>query len=141
MIYIKVVNGLPVEWASELSSEQHRDPAWQNRWDWKDFETVERLALYMTAATGKTYLPADRSASVSPRYDVIEAPKVGDPVSYGFNGDYYPCGYITRITKGWRVYTSEGKTFNRRKNSAGWTMVGGTWGMVAGHIDERNPHF
>lgn len=141
MIYIKVVNGLPVEWAGALSPEQHRDPAWQNRWDWKDYETVERLALYMTAATGKTYLPADRTESTSPRYDVILAPKVGDLVSYGFNGDYYPCGKITRITKGWRVYTDSGKTFNRVKNSGGWRMVGGTWGMVAGHIDERNPHY
>lgn len=140
MFYIQVVNDLPVAIAEELTSEQHRDKTWQNRWDWKDMETVERLARYVTAMKGKPYLAADRGTSTSPRYDVIEAPCVGDPVSYGFNGDYYPCGTITKITKGWRVTTSEGKVFNRRKDSSSWRMVGGTWGMVAGHIDERNPH-
>ena len=140
MRYIKVRNGLPLEIATELTPEQHRDPEWQNRWDWKDFATVQSLAKYVTAMTGKTYLPTDAGDSVSPRYDVVEAPCVGDPISYGFNGDYYPCGTIVKITKGWRITSSTGKVFNRRKESAGWRMVGGTWGMCAGHIDERNPH-
>jgi hypothetical protein len=141
MIFVKVENGLPVKVAEKLTSEQHQDPTWQSRWDWKDFETVSRLSKYITAMTGKIYLPTDATESTAPRYDIIEAPAVGDPVSYGFNGDYYPCGYITKITKGWRVTTSEGKVFNRRPNGRSWRMVGGTWGMVAGHISEQNPHF
>jgi hypothetical protein len=141
MIFLKVVNGLPTEVAHVLTSEQHQDPTWQSRWDWKDYATVETLAKYVTAMTGKTHLPTDAGGSTSPRYDIIEAPQVGDLVSYGFNGDYYPCGEIEKITKGWRITTSTGKVFNRRKNTAGWRMVGGTWGMCAGHIDECNPHF
>jgi hypothetical protein len=140
MLFVKVVNDLPVEVAKQLTTEQHGDRAWQSRWDWKDFATVERLAKYVTAMTGKTYLPTDASASTSPRYDIIEAPMVGDEVSYGFNGDYYPCGKITRITKGWRVTTDSGKVFNRVRDTGGWRMVGGTWWMVDGVVDERNPH-
>lgn len=141
MIFVKVENGLPVEVATQLTAQQHSDKAWQSRWDWLDFATVEKLARYVTAMTGRDYLPTDATEAVAPRYGIVPAPKVGDPVSYGFNGDYYPCGHITKITKGWRVTTSEGKVFNRRKNTSGWRMVGGTWGMVAGHIYEQNPHF
>lgn len=141
MIYIKVQNGRPVEVATSITNEQHRDPQWESRWDWKDMDTVESLARYLTAMTGEIYLAADRGPAVAPRYDVIHAPKIGDPISYGFNGDYYPCGTVVKITKGWRITSSTGKVFNRRKESGGWTMVGGTWGMVAGHVEERNPHF
>ncbi|MBT9138102.1 MAG: hypothetical protein DDT31_00649 [Syntrophomonadaceae bacterium] len=140
MIYIRVVNELPVEWTSNFSPEQHKGSQWQSRRDWQDYATVERFAQYLTAATGKTYLPADYTENVSPRYDIIEAPKVGDLVSYGFNGDYYPCGAITKITKGWRVTTSGGKKFNRFKQTGNWLAIGGTWSMVSGHINERNPH-
>lgn len=140
-MFIKVENGRPVKVSASLPLKDLRDRTWQDRWQWKDFATVEKLARYVTAMTGRDHLPVDRGSSTAPRFDVIEAPRVGDPVSYGFNGDYYPCGYITKITKGWRVTTSEGKVFNRRNFGAGWVMVGGTWGMVAGHINERNPHF
>lgn len=140
MLYVKVVNGLPVEITKELTEANRGDKSWQNRWDWKSSDEVQRLASYITAMTGRTHLPS-HTPGTSPSYDVIEAPMVGDPVSYGFNGDYYPCGTIVKITKGWRVTTSTGKVFNRFKKTAGWRMVGGTWGMVAGHHDERNPHF
>ena len=141
MVYVKLsTSRLPLEVKTELTSEEHADTSWENSWDWKSFEEVQRLASYLTAMTGKTYLAVDRLHGVSPRFDVIEAPKVGDPVSYSFNGDSYPCGVITKITKGWRVTTSEGAVFNRFKATAGWRRVGGTWWMISGHHYEQNPH-
>lgn len=134
--------GLPLEVKTgSLNEFEYRDPAWQSRWDWKDFATVETLARYITAMTGKVHLPIDSGPAVSPRYDVIEAPCVGDEVSYGFNGDYYPDGTITKITKGWTITTSGGHTYRRKGNTSRWSQPGGTWGLVSGHIYEQNPHF
>lgn len=143
MLYIKFNGGL----ICQISKEYPKAGPWgkENGWlsvrDAESFEEACTWAKYMTAMSGTTYLGYDNGDSVSPRYGVIEAPKVGDPVSYTFNGDSYPCGYITRITNGWRVYTDSGKTFNRWRNGSGWRMVGGTWWMVGGHVSERNPHF
>ena len=110
--------------------------------NFKSYEEVDALAKKLTAMTGVVYLGYDNSEYSSPRYGVMEAPKVGDKVSCAFNGDYYPAGEIVKITKGWRVTTSDGTVFNRyKKIRAGWVQVGGTWSMVAGHIDERNPSF
>jgi len=151
MLYILFKNKLPVHVTTEspyTGTPKLKEFAGlgeydsvQSRWDWKSLEEVEGLALRLTAMTGKTYLGTDSGPGVSPRFEVIEAPKVGDPVSQGFNGDYYPCGEITKITKGWRITTSTGKVFNRRKNSGSWKMVNGHSSMVAGHISEQNPHF
>lgn len=142
MLYVKIgENGLPTDIKPSLNDFEYRDKSWQNRWDWKDFAEVSRLALYLTAMTGKTYLPVDHTESVSPRFDIISAPVIGDKVSRGFNGDYYPSGEITKITKGWRVTTSTGRRFSRVKDTAAWREVGRGFYMVAGHIDERNPHF
>jgi hypothetical protein len=143
MFYIKFNGGLPADISPDLPKGAPRGSknGWVTSRDAETFEQASTWSKYLTAMTGKTYLSYDQGPSHYPRYGVIEAPAVDDPVSYGFNGDYYPCGTITRITKGWRVTTSEGKVFNRYKETAGWKMVGGTWGMVAGHVDERNPHF
>jgi hypothetical protein len=143
MLFVKMSpTGLPLEVRyTYLNEFEQRDPAWQNRWDWKDYATVERLARYITAMTGKTHLPVDNTAAVSPRYDVMVAPAVGDEVSYGFNGDYYPDGTITKITKGWMITTSGGHTYRRKGNTSDWRQPGGTWGLVSGHHYEQNPHF
>lgn len=137
MLYVKFKGTLPVE----VSTEHQHGEGWQNRWDWKDFATVEGIARYLTAMTGQTYLPTDSGGGCSPRFDVIKAPAIGDDVSYSFNGDTSPCGMITKITKTWQITTSTGKKFRRRGNAPGFTMEGGTWSMVAGHISERNPSF
>ena len=110
-------------------------------WDFKSFAEVEALAAELTSLTGKTYLPSDAGPSVSPRYDVFQPPAVGDKVSYAFNGDYYPDGEIVRVTPSLRVITSTGSKYNRRKLTAGWVKVGGTWSLVQGHIDRRNQEF
>lgn len=109
-------------------------------WEFKSFEEVDALAKQFSTAE-KTYLGFDQGESCSPRFGLFEAPNVGDEVSYAFNGDYYPCGTIVKITKGWRITTSEGKVFNRRKQMPGWLMVGGTWRLVHGHVSKLNPEF
>lgn len=134
--------GLPLEVRDSYPNEfEYRDPAWQNCWDWTSFEEVERLALYVTAMIGKTHLAVDNTNAVSPRYDVMVAPKVGDHVSYGFNGDFYPDGEITKITKGWMIITSGGNTYRRKGKRASWLQPGGTWSLVQGWISQQSTPF
>lgn len=140
-MYVKLLNGRPVEVAETLTAEQHQDRTWTARWDWKTFEMVQTIASYATAMTGTSYLPIDNGTSVSPRYDIMKCPKVGDKVSYGFNGDYYPDGEIVKISPKLMITTSTGNTYRRRGSTSSWTQPGGTWGLVAGHVDERNPSF
>ena len=113
----------------------------ESRWDWKSMEYVEGLAMRITAFTGKSFIAVDNGECVSPRYDIMELPKVGDEVSYGFNGDYYPDGKIVSITKKFMIKTSTGNTYRRRRQSGAWLQPGGTWGLCQGHISEQNPHF
>lgn len=106
------------------------------------FDEATRLANEATEATGAPFLPCDHGSNRHPRYAVISAPRMGDPVSYAFNGDYYPCGHITKMSSSfYRIQTSTGDVFYRSKHTAAWKMKGGTWWMVAGHHDKRNPHF
>lgn len=112
-----------------------------NRNDFCSLAHAELVALQATALTGRLHIATDAGAYVSPRYDVIEAPKVGEPVSQGFNGDYYPAGVITKVSKSLRrIETSEGLVFFRRGSSATW-LNGRTWSMVSGHVSARNPSF
>ena len=83
--------------------------------------------------------------------------QVGDDVSYGFNGDWYPAGKVARITKkylttdrGQRFYLKE---FNSRIYDAATfdyvdvlkeyfvSLGSGTWTLVKGIKQEQNPHF
>lgn len=116
----------------------------------KSMGEAEAVAEKLTKITGERWIAFDNGDGLQ-RYGVMELPKVGDDVSYGFNGDYYPAGKITRITPSLRIYVSdEAKpdahprkhlVFFRRKQTSGWVMKGGTWGLVKGIHDERNPHF
>ena len=67
---------------------------WVSRWDWSTFEAAHEVAEAASIFEGVEYIAIDRGAYTSPRFDVIRAPQVLDPVSYSFNGDSYPCGYI-----------------------------------------------
>lgn len=72
---------------------------------------------------------------------VAKLPQVGEPVSEAFNGDYYPRGVIVKVSKtGAKVTTSTGHVFTRsRKRPSVW--ANGSFSMVPGHHDKRNPHF
>lgn len=147
MLYVKSNGGLPCAISEEYPGHANENVKWgtENGWstrnDWKTFDEVLKLSKYLTAMTGDPYLPVDNSASVSPRYDVVKAPKVGDKVSYGFNGDYTPDGEVVKISKTYQVTTSTGRVYRRRGNSGSWLQSGGTWGLTQGHIFERNPSF
>jgi hypothetical protein len=84
--------------------------------------------------------------------------KVGDEVSYGFNGDWYPDGTVVRITKsGKYLYTSTGNKYikyvfkkwtklDEDHNygdvmTEGYQTPGGTWTLAKGVYNERNPSF
>jgi hypothetical protein len=92
---------------------------------------------------GYSYLATDAGPHCYPRFDVVKAPEVGAAVSYGFNGDYRPDGVIIRVsgTDSRIVTTSTGTRYYRRKLSGTWLQAGGTWALVAGIVDERNPSF
>lgn len=113
----------------------------ESRWDWESFERVQGVAAFVTALSGRDYVGTDEGECVLPRFDVVQVPKVGDKVSYTFNGDYYPCGTVERVTKNLMVVTSTGHRFNRRKNTGSWVMPGGTWSLVSGHYTDKNESF
>lgn len=109
----------------------------ESRWDWRTFEAAKEVA----AALGPDYIATDSGPCVSPRYDVIKLPKVGDKVSYAFNGDYYPCGEIVSVSDSKKlIVTSEGQKFYRRGQSGVWKYKQ-TWSLVQGHISRLNPEF
>jgi len=110
-------------------------------WNITSFEHAAEIAAAETAATGKLHIACDHGAHCSPRYYTAEVPFMGDAVSYAFNGDYYPCGFVASISKTLKkITTTEGQTFYRRRNTGSWVMSG-TWSLVGGHIERQNPHF
>lgn len=141
MLYVKITNDRAVSAQTEFPGEERNALTFETRNDWKTFERAKEVAAQLTEATGKLYIATDASASTSPRYDVIAAPVLGSPVSKAFNGDYYPEGEITKISPSLkRIETSTGAVFFRRRESGAW-IEGGTWSMVSGHVDKRNPSF
>jgi hypothetical protein len=68
-------------------------------------------------------------------------PAINDQVSFAFNGDYYPCGVIAKISKNHKIITtSDGQKFYRQGEDNKWKMHK-TWSLVKGHIERQNPHF
>jgi hypothetical protein len=153
MLYIRLKNGKAVETSGEYprnagvegwarnKNGTFKKNGWLNRNDIESFEIAKRLAEELTESTGYVFLPADKGPNVSPQFDVIAAPCVGDEVSRGFNGDYYPCGKIVKITPTWQITTSDGTKFRRVGDTASWRQTGRGFWMVGGVHDERNPHF
>lgn len=112
------------------------------RHDWKNFDAARDFAGDVSKATGEAWLAVDEGEYTSPRYDVIPGWKVGEPVSYGFNGDSYPDGTITQISESHRIITtSSGKRYFRHKLTRAWKKTGGTWTLMHGHHNDRNPSF
>ena len=136
MLYFKLERGVVTSVHKEYTPENT-----VNRWDFECFEQAMLIAIQAESTTGKEYLPVDNGEWVSPRYDVIEAPCVGDKVSSGFNGDYYPEGEIVKISKNFKIITtSTGKKFYRKGLTDRWRW-GRIWTLVAGHHDRKNPSF
>lgn len=109
-----------------------------SRWDYTGLDHVTQLAQELTEATNETFIPTDAGAHTSPRYDVIKAPKVGDEVSYSFNGDTYPCGTIVSISKTLKkITTSDGKDFYRKGQTGRW-LYSNMWTLVNGHKSTYN---
>lgn len=121
---------------------------WINRNDISDhpapFLFAQQIADGASKLAGRAFLATDAGDHVSPRYDVIEAPKVGDDVSRAFNGDYYPVGKIVAIHKNYRRIVVDGDRgrliFSRRKESGAWVNKG-MWSLVPGVINRLNPEF
>lgn len=141
------------QWLYDADKCQRKDGGWTSR---VDFETLEFAELIAREATDNArrasisgnyqlYIAIDSGPGVSPRYDVIAAPMVGDQVSRGFNGDYYPAGRITHVTPSLRVITTKEESgarykFYRRGQTGRWVQAGGTWSLVPGVHNERDPH-
>lgn len=146
MYYVKIFNQKAVEATTESQSTYQRRPApdgsfYETRSDWPTFSRVEEVAAQLTESLKATWIATDAGPHTYPRYDVIRPPRVGDAVSYSFNGDTYPCGTITSISKSLKVIkTTEGRTFYRRRLTGSWISKG-TWFLVGGHHYEQNPSF
>lgn len=111
-------------------------------WKLNSFDEAEALALAEQAKHPELVVLAyDHGENVTPRFGITEAPKVGDDVSYGFNGDYYPAGKVEQIGKDYKRIKAGGEWYYRRKLAPRWVKAGGTWGLIKGIRDERNPCF
>ena len=113
--------------------------------DLKSYAEAEVIAHQITVLTGETYIAFDDGPGTSHQFGCMPLLKIGEDVSYGFNGDYYPCGKIVRITPSLRIIAEKAdgskSVFNRRKQSSRWVKVGGTWSLVKGIHNDRNESF
>lgn len=156
MLYVLVSDGKALRAATEATLEAELGEGWlrlalaagwQSRSDWdaRGWEWVEEAAQQLTDATGVLYLSVDNGPGCYPRYDVVEAPKVGDRVSRSFNGDSYPAGEVVSVSRSpqCRLVVSRDVTgheyrFHRRRSTGAW-IERGTWSMVEGHVSKWNP--
>jgi hypothetical protein len=144
MIFVQIKNGLPLKVRYSYPNEfEQLEGGWQSRIDWDSYEKVCGIARYITAMTGVDYVGTDSGGKSSPRFDIIAIPKIGDRVSYAFNGDSYPDGEVTCVS-GTRltVLTSTGNVYRRKKLTGKWFLTGGSpWSLVHGHVEKQNPEF
>lgn len=141
MLFVQIINGKAVKAQTEFPEDRTN---FQNRHDWKTFERAMIVAqrLNDNSSIPTPYLAIDNGGNVSPRYDVIERPQIGDKVSYAFNGDYYPDGKIVNISASLRIVTTDtGSKYYRRGQTGRWVKSGGTWSLVQGHRNDKNPSF
>lgn len=132
--------------ADEQDRAMHLILPIETRNDWKNLEAAQHVANALNLIEGEQlYIATDAGPHVSPRYDVLKLPKIGDKVSYAFNGDSYPCGEILsispslkRITAGERDGVT--KVFYRVRQTGCWRNAG-TWSLVPGHVYKQNPSF
>jgi hypothetical protein len=142
--YFRIVNDTVSSISGDLTDEQHRDPSWISRHDITSFEHATQIATQANAmlGAGTVLIPIDSGEGCWPRYDVVQAPKVGEEISRALNGDYYPDGEIVKISgKDHRIVTtSTGRKYYRRHQSSVW-IADKHYSMVRGHISRLNPEF
>ncbi len=136
MTQIQIVDGKAVGFV-----QSGRGITTESGWDWSRIEHAQQRAQEMSEATGDLHIAADNGKNCSPRFDVVRVPKVGDEVSRSFNGDSYPCGKISRVSKTYGVITTDTGLKFYRVDQTGYWRLHKTWWLVQGHIEERNPHF
>lgn len=137
MIYVTMQDGMPVGWTKEPDNSVSQIC----RPDFTSLSQVQDIVAALNELSEQELIATDAGEYVSPRYDLMVKPQVGDEVSMAFNGDYYPVGHITSISGSLKVITtSSGKRFYRKKQSGTW-KYNKTWSLVAGLISKRNPHF
>lgn len=90
-------------------------------------------------AEGGMWVAVDRGKNVWPRFSVARVPQVGEPVSYAFNGDSYPDGVVTKVSKALRITTDSGNVYRRKGTTGAWIKAGGAWRLVRGHVSALNP--
>lgn len=144
MLYVRTEGGTAVEATTKYPEDRvggHWPKNWQTRNDWPTLNHAEVVASELNAHAGELrYLATDAGPGQWPRYDVIEAPRAGDEISYAYNGDYYPDGEIVKVSDSLRVvYSSTGSKYWRRRATGTW-LKDGMWCLVKGHRSERNPH-
>lgn len=122
------------------AGEGWRIGLYKTRSDIASYELAQALAEEANGLNdGHTYIATDAGPHTYPQFDVVRAPQIGDAASYGFNGDYYPDGVIAKVSADFRIVTtSTGKRYFRRKLTGSWVNRG-TWSLVAGRVDRRNP--
>lgn len=140
-----------VEWARKHQSAKNWPNDFSSGWiDRNDFFGLAQAGAIAKSASknlGKVYLACDKGPYVSPRYDVIEAPAVGDEVSWGFNGDAYPLGKIKSISDGHRRIVvkshdcSPDKVFSRSNKGLGSGWVNKGWSLIPGVVNKFNREF
>lgn len=102
---------------------------------------MEEIKEQVEALTGKKHFVYKSRTHLCP-IQVVKLPEVGEEVSKGFNGDYYPCGKIEKISASYgKIVTEDGTVFIRQKKNPVCWLNDRTWSMVPGIKDERNPHF
>ena len=120
----------------EISDKAQSEEGWVSRHDFSSFEQAQEVADAASCFAGVDYIAIDAGM----RFDVIKAPQLLDPVSYTINGDYYPCGFIVKISETMKkITTTTGKTFYRKRKTGFW--LDHCWSMVQGHHTDKNPHF
>lgn len=111
----------------------------------------ESDAVRLTKRYGVPFWPEDRGQWVSPRLAVIRGFVIGEPVSYGFNGDSYIAGRVTAMSGagnadiGFRIITTKDhrgteRKFWRRGMTGTWKNDG-TWSLMHGWHKDQNPSF
>ena len=102
---------------------------------------ANEAAAKLTEESNELHIVTHEPSYVCNKWAVHRVPQVGDFVSYSFNGDSYPDSEIVSVSKTLKVITTKsGKKYYRYKNHASWRN-NGTWWLVKGFHEERNPSF